>query len=242
MFRFGNLLVLIVVVAVASAFYDEGDLPFNQMLETLSEDQKSDFCRDFQKQEEGICMYDMTKDDCEAAANKLGQSFNGDSFGVSVWPSGCLWGAGLKQVWWNPKEDTGKNASPTKPLICKRQSSQQCFQESTAVTEAACGMEICRPGDWFSTCPAGKICGSGGCYSCAPGRHKCPRDSDFYFKTCENEKQCHSTGCVDASVTGVDQQTYLKDKQKCCPNPGQKIQSLKSVNRALKQALREALK
>merc|ERR1712116_66711 len=34
-------------------------------------------------------------------------------------------------------------------------------------------------------------------------------------------KQCHSTGCVDASVTKVDQQTYIRDKKKCCTSLGE---------------------
>jgi len=85
-----------------------------------------------------------------------------------------------------------------------------------AVPEMACGVETCRDTDYSPTCPAGKVCGWGGCYSCPPGRHHCPRDQGFYSQTCENEKQCHRRGCVDPHVTGVDQATYLQDKAMCC--------------------------
>jgi len=87
--------------------------------------------------------------------------------------------------------------------------------------EIACEVSTCLETDYFDTCQPGKICGVGGCYGCAAGRHQCPRNQGFYHKTCENEKQCHSTGCVDASVTKVDQQTYIRDKKKCCTSLGE---------------------
>jgi hypothetical protein len=76
----------------------------------------------------------------------------------------------------------------------------------------ACEKSECRAGDWFSTCPAGKTCGKGGCYDCRTGYHRCPRDSGFYSKACPNDKQCHRTGCVSRS----NQATYLGKQDMCC--------------------------
>lgn len=76
----------------------------------------------------------------------------------------------------------------------------------------ACEESTCRAGDYFSTCPPGKVCNTGGCYVCPWGEHRCPRDQGFYFNTCPNNMQCHSTGCV----IGADQEAYLADKQMCC--------------------------
>ena len=80
--------------------------------------------------------------------------------------------------------------------------------------EVACGVSTCRSTDFFATCSAGKICGSDGCYDCPAGSHQCPRDQGFWHKTCPNDQQCHSTGCVTS--TGIDQETYLADKSMCC--------------------------
>jgi len=78
--------------------------------------------------------------------------------------------------------------------------------------EAACDTSTCLAGDYYATCPAGKVCGTGGCYSCPSGSHVCPRGQGFYGSVCPNDKQCHSSGCVP----GENQEAYLADKKMCC--------------------------
>jgi len=82
--------------------------------------------------------------------------------------------------------------------------------------QVGCEESTCMASDYFLTCPAGKICGSGGCYDCPAGSHECPRDGGFYARACTNDKQCHWSGCVPPTRTGVDQATYLADKSMCC--------------------------
>ena len=77
-------------------------------------------------------------------------------------------------------------------------------------------MSTCRFNDFFATCSAGKICEADGCYDCPAGFHQCPRDRGYWHKVCINDQQCHFTGCVASSVTGIDQEAYLADKSMCC--------------------------
>jgi len=139
--------------------------------------------------------------------------------------SNCNQGKGLGRPF---SEESRNEPVPTPPVVNVKGGSStigtgsghmpQVRRKEVSVgnSEVACDVSTCRFTDYFETCDAGKICGQGGCYDCPSGSHQCPRDQGFYFRVCTNDKQCHSTGCVTSSVTGIDQEIYLADKFMCC--------------------------
>lgn len=59
-----------------------------------------------------------------------------------------------------------------------------------AIPANKCGVH-----DYFTSCPAGSVCGAAGCFDCPVGHHVCDRNKPHYLATCPNTHHCTASGC-----------------------------------------------